>query len=128
MIDRILSWIALFAVGVLVIALSVANRQWQKFSLDPFNPTQPIIYIELPMWTYLLAMFAVGAIAGGFVAWMGQGKWRELARQRAQDAVRWKGEADRLIRERDAAASTASSARSASGTPAGRKLLEIARR
>ena len=127
MIGRILSWIALFVVGVLVITLSVANRHSVTFALDPFHPTAPAIAIVSPMWLYLLIMFAFGAIAGGLVTWLGQGKWRKMARTRAQEALRWKGEADRLIRERDAATAAASDVRSG-GSESGRRLLEIAKR
>jgi hypothetical protein len=35
---------------------------------------------------------------------MTQSRWRRTARRRAQEALRWQAEADRLARERDQAA------------------------
>ena len=58
------------------------------------------------MRDYLLEAFLFRwnlLILGGAAAWLGQGRWRRVARRRAAEAVRWQAEADRLVRERDKA-------------------------
>ncbi|MGE0629429.1 MAG: LapA family protein [Hyphomicrobiaceae bacterium] len=122
MIARVLSWVGAFVAFVVLAALFLANRTTVRFSLDPFHPAEPALWVDAPMWLYLLALFAVGALIGGLVIWMGQGKWRRMARARTQEAMRWKGEADRLMRERDASA-----AQARGSTPA-TKPLALARR
>lgn len=94
---------ALLALLVLV-TVSVTNRNIVTLVLDPFTPDNPVLALQLPLFAYLIAMLILGAIIGGTATWLGQAKWRKLARQRNLEAMRWKGEADRLLRERDAAA------------------------
>ena len=102
MIRRILWLICAFVAAVVLITLAVANRHSVQMVLDPFNPQRPVISTVLPFYVYLFAMMIVGIIMGGVATWTSQGKWRRLARTRAQDVARWRGEAERLQRERDA--------------------------
>ncbi len=102
MIARVLWSIGLFAAGALAIALSVANRHVVRFVLDPFNPQAPVIFAELPFYLFLLGMLILGVFLGSAATWVGQGKWRRLVRVRTHEALRWKGETERLTRERDA--------------------------
>ena len=53
-------------------------------------------------------MLIAGVVLGGFATWVGQSKWRRTARGRTQESIRWKAEAERLAREREAAAAAAS--------------------
>ena len=62
-----------------------------------------MVAVDLPFYVYLFGMLIIGALIGGIAMWFGQSKWRRMARQRAQEAAKWKGEADRLLRERDQA-------------------------
>ena len=102
MIVRALWSIGLFAVGALGIALAVANRHVVRFVLDPFNPQSPVIFAELPFYIFLIGMLVVGVFLGSAATWVSQGKWRRLVRVKTHEAMRWKGEAERLTRERDA--------------------------
>jgi hypothetical protein len=90
-----------FPVGVVLIALAVANRHEARLILDPFRPEAPALSIEMPFYAYILGALLVGVVAGGTAAWLGQGRWRRTARTRTQEAMRWQAEADRLARERD---------------------------
>ena len=102
MIARIGGLIAGFMAAVLLATLAVANRHSVPLVLDPFNPQRPVISIDLPFYIFLFAALILGVVLGGVATWLSQGKWRRMARKRAHDALRWKGEADRLARERDA--------------------------
>jgi hypothetical protein len=102
MIGRVLGLLSGFVAAVFLVTLAVANRHSVALVLDPFNPQDPVIAIELAFYAYLFAMLLVGVILGGLATWISQRKWRRMARIRAQDALRWKAEAERLSRERDA--------------------------
>ena len=101
MITRIAVLIVGAIAAVVMITLAVANRHAVTLVLDPFNPQRPVVSVQLPFYAYLFAMLVLGVVLGGLATWAGQGKWRRLARTRTQDSLRWKGEADRLARERE---------------------------
>lgn len=99
---RVLGLVFGFAAAALLVTIAVANRHAVQLILDPFNPKDPVVAVQLPFFAYLFATLIAGVLLGGLATWMGQGKWRRLARNRSQEAARWKGEAERLTRERDA--------------------------
>ena len=101
MIGRIITMLLAFASAFVLVALALANRHWVTLKLDPFNPDNPVVYVPLPFYLFLFGAIIVGVILGGIATWMSQGKWRYTARQRTQEAMRWKAEAERLSRERD---------------------------
>lgn len=103
MIGRILTLIFGSVVGVILIAIGVANSHDVRLVLvfDPINRQSPILSVDLPFFVYLFAILIIGIMVGGVVTWMTQSKWRRVARARTQEAMRWKGEAERLTRERD---------------------------
>lgn len=103
MIRKVSGWLAMSAAVVVLLTLAVANRHGVTLVLDPFTPDNPAIALQLPFYAYLFAMLIVGVIAGSLATWFGQGKWRRISRLRTQEAMRWRGEAERLARERDAA-------------------------
>ena len=90
---RLLYWISMAAGLVLAI---VPLPGW----LDPFRPEAPALAVDGPFYVFLFAALIAGVVLGGWATWMSQGHWRKSARHRAQDAVRWRSEADRLARER----------------------------
>ena len=95
-------WTILAAVAAIVLsALAVANRHDARLILDPFNRLNPAVEVNMPFFWYLFAALTLGVLVGGLSVWVGQGKWRRTARQRTQEAMRWRGEAERLTRERD---------------------------
>jgi len=120
-LKRIVTVLVAFPVAILLVALAVINRHEVRMVLDPFKPQAPSLAIELPLYFYLFGAIFIGMIVGGLAVWMGQGRWRRTARQRAQEVRRWQAEADRLARERDAEAAHADMA----GTP---KALALAAR
>ncbi|MEO0673071.1 MAG: hypothetical protein AAFZ05_13710 [Pseudomonadota bacterium] len=101
MIGRILLTLIAAASALLLVVLALANRHDVRLGLDPFQPDQPALALTLPFFFYLFAALIAGVVIGGMSTWFSQGKWRKTARQRTQDAMRWKGEVDRLTRERD---------------------------
>jgi uncharacterized integral membrane protein len=101
-VGRVVGLLVGFLFAVLLVTLAVANRHAVRLVLDPFNAQNPVIALELPFYAYLLGALIAGVVLGGIATWLSQGKWRRIARTRTQEAVRWRAEAERLIRERDA--------------------------
>lgn len=101
MLKRFLGLVVAIPVGVLLIALAIANRQKVSLVLDPFQPTQPMFSIELPFFIYIFGALVLGVILGGCSVWMSQGRYRRVARAETREAAKWRQEADRLTRERD---------------------------
>ena len=98
-----LIWMPLALVAFIVLAaLCVANRQPTSLILAPFRPDAPQYSLVLPLYAELIGALTLGVVLGGLATWYGQGRWRKTARLKAQDAMRWQADADRLARERDA--------------------------
>jgi uncharacterized integral membrane protein len=101
-LKRILSLLVAFPLGVLLIALAVANRHAVRIALNPFKPEDTVLSFDVPVFLYSFSLLLLGILVGGAAAWFGQSRWRRTARRRTQEAMRWQAEADRLARERDA--------------------------
>ncbi|HEV7416907.1 LapA family protein [Tianweitania sediminis] len=85
MLTRILLVVIVVPVAVILIALAVANRAAVPFTLDPFNPGNPALTIQMPFFIYLFLALILGVLIGGFAAWLRQASYRRLARQRGQE-------------------------------------------
>lgn len=106
MLNRIVWLLIGFPALALLVTLAVSNRHTVRLVLDPFRPETPVVSLSMPFYYYLFGSLLIGALIGGLVMWFSQGQWRNRARKRAQDAVRWQAEAERLLRERDAELTT----------------------
>jgi uncharacterized integral membrane protein len=108
-VKRILWLLVAFPAALLLVTFAVVNRHEVRLVLDPFRPENPVISLSLPFYAYLFAALIVGVVLGGMATWFAQSRWRRSARQHGRAAARWHAEADRLTRERDAAAAAKSS-------------------
>lgn len=109
MLRRIVWLLIAFPVGLLLVTLAVVNRHEVQLVLDPFRPESPVLSIALPFYVYLFGTLVLGVVLGGVATWLTQARWRRDARHQGRAAARWHAEADRLTRERDAAAVAAKS-------------------
>ncbi len=91
-----------FPLAVLLVALAVANRHSVRLVLDPFQPKDPALSIDLPFFVYLAAAVLTGLVLGGLTTWAGQGKWRKTARRQRRESSEWRSKADRLTRQIEA--------------------------
>ena len=103
MYSRFLLIVVFVPLAIVLIALAVANRGLAAFTLDPFNPGNPALTVQLPLFVLLFAVLAIGMLVGSAATWLKQGRYRKLARQRSQEAQILRDSAQR------AAAQTASS-------------------
>ncbi|MDX2159118.1 MAG: hypothetical protein SFW09_21645 [Hyphomicrobiaceae bacterium] len=101
MLKRVVRLLIAFPAALLLITLAVSNRHGVRLVLDPFRPEAPALAVEMPFYFFLFGALVAGVVLGGWATWLGQSQWRRMARSRAQDAMKWRAEADRLARERD---------------------------
>ncbi|MEX0957257.1 MAG: LapA family protein [Rhizobiaceae bacterium] len=80
--NRILVFVVFLPLAIVLIALAVANRTSVPFTIDPFNPGNPGLTVELPLFVFLFAALGIGLIVGSVATWIRQGHHRRQARQR----------------------------------------------
>lgn len=102
MLKRIIWLLIAFPAAALLITLAIANRHSVRLVLDPFRPETPVLSVVLPFYGFLFGALLIGVVLGGAATWLSQSRWRRTARVRNGEAKRWRSEADRLTRERDA--------------------------
>jgi uncharacterized integral membrane protein len=95
MYNRILLVVVFVPLAVILIALAVANRAPTAFTLDPFNPGNPSLTIEVPLFALLFAALVIGLLIGSVATWIKQGRYRKLARQRGLEAQSFRDQAAR---------------------------------
>lgn len=86
MLNRLTLLIVLVPLAIVLIALAVANRASVAFTLDPFNPGNPSLTLQLPLFVMLFLALALGMVIGSFATWLRQGRYRKLAKQRGIEA------------------------------------------
>lgn len=85
----------LIPLAIVLVVLSVANRQAVTLSLDPFG-VAPGLSMSAPFFVFLFAAVALGILVGGVAAWLRQGHWRREARRERAEVERVRREADQL--------------------------------
>jgi uncharacterized integral membrane protein len=99
MMRRLVAIFVVLPLGALLVAFAVANRQTATLALDPFGIATPPLTVTLPLFLLVLLTLIAGALAGGFAAWIGQGKWRRAARRADAQMRALRAERDALNAE-----------------------------
>ncbi|MDN2568137.1 lipopolysaccharide assembly protein LapA domain-containing protein [Aquibium sp. A9E412] len=86
MFNRFVALLVLLPIAVVLIALAVANRHATVFTVDPFDPGNPALSVELPLYVYLFAALVLGMLIGSLATWFKQGRYRRRAREREAEA------------------------------------------
>jgi uncharacterized integral membrane protein len=81
MIRNLVSTLLLGALGLLLLAFAVGNRQTVTVAFDPFDQDNPALVVSLPVYQLTFLLLIGGVIIGGCAAWLGQSKWRQRARR-----------------------------------------------
>ncbi len=84
---RHLSWIITLPIAVVAVLFAVSNRMEVTLALWPLPFT-----LDAPVYLAALVALVVGFVAGGFIAWVGQGRNRRRARVESDRARRLEGE------------------------------------
>ncbi|MFD1198359.1 lipopolysaccharide assembly protein LapA domain-containing protein [Brucella gallinifaecis] len=77
---RIVTIVIFVPLAIILIALSVANRQSIGLTIDPFNPGNPALTYQAPLFIWLFGALILGALIGAAVTWLAQGKHRRRNR------------------------------------------------
>ena len=93
MLGRFVWLIVMVPVAIIVIALSVANRNLVPLTFDPFTPGNPLLTVTAPLFMYLFASLLAGLIIGSVITWLAQGRHRKAARLAASDVAMLRKEA-----------------------------------
>jgi hypothetical protein len=98
MARKIVTVLILVPLAIAFIVFAVANRQSIAVSFDPFDQTNPVLAISVPLFALILFLIISGVIIGGVAAWLGQGKWRWRARYFEREARELRKELDAMQR------------------------------
>ncbi|MBV1706461.1 MAG: DUF1049 domain-containing protein [Hyphomicrobiales bacterium] len=82
-----LKLLVLVIIGVLVVAMALANKEIVQVSANPFGTPDKALSIGVPLFLVMFAMFMAGMVFGGVLTWFGQGKHRRAARQAKAEAA-----------------------------------------
>ncbi|PII39758.1 membrane protein [Sinorhizobium meliloti CCBAU 01290] len=94
MLKKLINIVVFVPLGVLLIVLSVANRQTATLALNP-NPADSVLSISAPFFVFLFLAVIIGLVLGAAVTWFTQGKYRRRARNEANEALKWHREAEK---------------------------------
>ena len=116
MIRRIINWLFLLPLGLVIIALAVANRGRVTLSLDPILREASPLTISAPLFLIVLAALFCGIVIGGFVVWWGQRIHRNHAKKAERELGQSRSEIERLRSQ--LAGSSGTTSRAEPGPPA----------
>lgn len=89
-------WVVFFIpVAIILILLSIANRDVVTLALNPFEPSDTLLSVSAPFFMFILIALMVGMVLGSVMTWFKQGKHRSRARQNSAESEKWHTEADR---------------------------------
>jgi uncharacterized integral membrane protein len=103
LLRKIVAALVLVPLGIVLIALAVANRQNVTVSFDPFNPQHPAASVVLPLFVLIVVLLIAGVVIGGSASWLRHGRWRRTARRLERDLAGLRDELDRHKRAAGAA-------------------------
>ena len=77
--------------AAVLLAFAFANREWVTVGFDPTGKDL-LAPLEAPEYAVIFVAAALGALAGGFVTWLGQGARRRAARVAEAEVMRLRQE------------------------------------
>ena len=95
MVVKLVSWIAMVAVGLLVILFAISNRTLVNLDLWPL----PVPGVTVPHYVPVLAAAFSGFVGGAIVAWFSAGKVRRKARTASKKASGLEKNLDKLKKQ-----------------------------
>ncbi len=73
-LKKIVTLVILVPLGILLIVLSVANRQTVTLALNPFRPEDTVLSLTAPFFLFLMLSLILGMLIGSLATWWTQGK------------------------------------------------------
>lgn len=117
---RFVSFLVFVPLGLALLLLAIANRTPTLLSLDPLNPSEPLLSVKLPMFVYLFIALILGVVLGGVSTWLSQRRFRKDARRFRREAAAMKSDMARaeMNRAKQGPSGDGGGASNASGLPA----------
>lgn len=81
MLNRFVIVLILAPLAIVLIAFAVANRSVVALTFDPFNPGNPALTWNIPLFLQLFGALVLGLLIGGMATWFRQGQYRKKAKQ-----------------------------------------------
>jgi uncharacterized integral membrane protein len=111
---RVIYWLVAVPLMVLAVDFAVSNMGSVTLTLWPFPAT-----VAPPIYLLAFVVFAIGFFAGGFVAWLGAGRYRGRARRAERDLTQRTRDVDGLRDKLDHSEARVRQATRDSETPVG---------
>nr|WP_316651898.1 DUF1049 domain-containing protein [uncultured Gellertiella sp.] len=89
MFRKAINIVILLPLAIVLILLSVANRQGVTLALNPFRPDDSVLSLSAPFFVFLFVALIIGILAGSAVTWLAQGKYRRRARMLRDENLKW---------------------------------------
>lgn len=102
-------------IGIVVVALAVANRQAVTFTIPPQVGDGPLYSFSLPLFVLLFVVLLIGMLVGSFATWITQAKHRKQARLQKVEATKMTFEAQKQAERADSLAETLTNEQKALG-------------
>jgi len=93
---RFLKALIFIPIALVVVFLSIANRNPVTISLDPFSQAAPEFAFSAPLFLVLFGAVAIGVFIGGVAAWCAQHRKRKELRYTKQEVKNLKAEANKM--------------------------------
>ncbi|MEO0545830.1 MAG: LapA family protein [Pseudomonadota bacterium] len=95
MMKRLTTLLIILPIGIIVVALAVANRQAVSLSMPPYINDEPFFSLTLPLFAVIFISLLVGMVIGSCATWFKQGRFRKAARERKVEATKHAFEAEK---------------------------------
>lgn len=95
MLKRLTTLLIVLPIGIIVVALAVANRQPVTLAMPPYINEEPFLSATLPLFAVIFASILVGMVIGSCATWFKQGRFRKAARERKVEATKNAFEAEK---------------------------------
>ncbi|MEL6734488.1 MAG: LapA family protein [Pseudomonadota bacterium] len=95
MMKRLTTLLIILPIGIIVVALAVANRQAVSLSMPPYINDEPFFSLTLPLFAVIFISLLVGMVIGSCATWFKQGRFRKAARDRKVEATKNAFEAEK---------------------------------
>ena len=89
MLRKALNLIILLPLAVVLILLSVANRQLVTLAFNPFRPEDSVLALQAPFFVFLFLAVMIGIVLGSAATWFAQAKYRKRARTLRDENLKW---------------------------------------
>ena len=89
MLRKAVNLLVFLPLAVILVVLSVANRQTVTMALNPFRPDDSVLALQAPFFVFLFVALIVGMLLGSAATWLAQGKYRRRARVLADENQKW---------------------------------------